>query len=159
MANEGELSAIKDPQYKIGSYRINWWVNDSDNNAHTDLTCASGAGNQKNSMMIPVLSDAGFMLARPQASDDPPPHDGLLPMPPGAGWTGCNEPAQRRVNILYMDWTVRKVSLKDCGDRSGIAITCLRSTCGRSGWRRLNEETKAGRHSLTRWGADGMLRR
>lgn len=117
LANEGELSAIKDPQYKIGSYGINWWVNDSDNDAHTDLDVRLKwrTGNQKNSMMIPVLSDAGFMLARPQASDDPPPHDGLFAYAAGARGMDrvCTNRHKGGVNILYMDWTVRKVGLKD----------------------------------------------
>ena len=117
LSNPGELAFIKDPLYKIGSYGINWWVNDSDG--------ASGAGldpklkwrttGQPNSGTIPVLIDAGFMPARPHAADDPPPNNGFFTWAEGARGMDrvCTNRHSGGVNILYMDWSAHKVGLKD----------------------------------------------
>jgi len=115
LSNPGELTAIKDPMYRIGSYGINWWVNDSDIGANYDVSLKWRRGGQKNASMIPVLSDAGFMLARPRATDDPPPYDGLFAYADGARGMDrvCTNRHRGGVNILYMDWSSRKVELKD----------------------------------------------
>ncbi|HEV56782.1 MAG TPA: type II secretion system protein [Phycisphaerales bacterium] len=116
-SNPGELLFLKDPLYKIGSYGINWWVNDSD--------LAIGAGldpnlkwrrvGQRNASQIPVLADAGFMLARPRASDDPPPHDGFFSWAEGARGMDrvCTNRHDGGIHILFMDWSSRKVGLRD----------------------------------------------
>lgn len=117
LSNPGQLNHIKDPEYKKGSFGINWWVNDSD--------LAFGAGldpklkwrrvDQKNSSEIPVLMDAGFMLARPLTTDAPPDYDGQYAYADGGYGLRrvCTNRHNGGVNILYMDWSSHKVELKD----------------------------------------------
>ncbi len=117
LSNPNELSWIKDPLARIGSYGINWWVNDSQVVAHTslDVQLKWRRGDQKNAASIPVLADMGFMLARPRATDDPPPEDGFFEYDRGARGMDrvCTNRHRGGVNILYMDWSSKKVGLKD----------------------------------------------
>ena len=73
LSNPGELTYLEGTEYRKGSYGINWWVNDSDiaNGAGLDAKLKWRTALQKNPSEIPVLMDAGFMLARPLADDVP----------------------------------------------------------------------------------------
>ncbi len=117
LSNPGDFSYIKDPEYKKGSYGINWWVNGSDvaNGAGLDPKLKWRTANQKNPSEIPVLMDAGFMLARPRADDVPPDYDGQYPWDDGGYGLRrvCTNRHNGGVNILYMDWSSHKVELKD----------------------------------------------
>ena len=116
-SNPGELSFLKDDKYKYGSYAINWWVNDSDISRGTglDKKYKWRHTGQKNANMIPVLSDGGFMLARPTESDDPPQYDGKFAWADGARGMDrvCTDRHNGGVNIIFMDWSIRKVGLKE----------------------------------------------
>lgn len=116
LTNPNELTYLEDPAYRIGSYAINWWVNDSDITIGAGLDPANKwrRSIQKNPYSIPVLSDGGFMLTRPQATDDPPEYDGLFAWDNGARGLDrvCTNRHNGGINILFMDWTARKIELK-----------------------------------------------
>ena len=63
ITDRAHFSFLKDPLYKIGSYGINWWVNDSDLvvGAHDPKNKWRRTG-QKSPDTIPVLMDCGFIL-------------------------------------------------------------------------------------------------
>lgn len=115
LSNPGQLTFLEDPEYKIGSYAINWWVNDSDiASAGLDPKLKWRRADQMNSSSIPVLSDGGFMLTRPLADNDPPDYDGLFAWDDGARGLDrvCTNRHNGGINILFMDWSARKVDLK-----------------------------------------------
>jgi len=69
---------------------------------------------QKNPGAIPVLMDCGFMLVRAQPFDPPPEEDGEFLWAFGGGMRRvCTDRHHGGVNILFMDWSTRKVKLKD----------------------------------------------
>ena len=115
ITNPADFSFLKDPLYKIGSYRINWWVNDSDlgGGAHDPKNKWRRTG-QKNPNTIPVLMDCGFMLLRPESFDPPPEQDGEFLWAFGGGMRrACTNRHHGGVNILFMDWSTEKVRLKE----------------------------------------------
>ncbi len=117
LSNPGELTFLEDSEYRIGSYAINWWVNDSDlvSGAGLDPKLKWRRADQANTSSIPVLSDGGFMLTRPHANDDPPLYDGQFAWADGARGLDrvCTNRHGGGINILYMDWSASKVGLKD----------------------------------------------
>jgi prepilin-type N-terminal cleavage/methylation domain-containing protein len=113
--NPNDFSLLREPIYKIGSYGINWWVNDSDlvNGSHNVKNKWRRSG-QKNANKIPVLMDCGFMLARPEPSDPAPEQDGEFLWAFGGGMRRvCTNRHAGEVNVLFMDWSTRKVRLKE----------------------------------------------
>ncbi len=113
ITNPADFSLLKDRTYKVGSYGINWWVNDSDlvNGAH-DAGNKWRRTDQKTANTIPVLMDCGFMLARPEPYDEPPDQDGLFLWADGGGLKRvCTNRHNGGVNLLFMDWSSRKSSL------------------------------------------------
>jgi prepilin-type N-terminal cleavage/methylation domain-containing protein/prepilin-type processing-associated H-X9-DG protein len=113
--NPNDFSYLMEPLYKIGSYGINWWVNDSDlvSGGHDAKNKWRRTG-QKNSGTIPVLMDCGFMLARPEPYDPAPANDGEFLWSFGGGMRRvCTNRHTGRVNILFMDWSIREVRLKE----------------------------------------------
>jgi hypothetical protein len=104
--------------YKVGSYGINWWVNDSDlvQGAH-DVKNKWRRTGQKNSGTIPVLMDCGFMLTRPEPYDPAPAQDGEFLWALWAFGGGmrrvCTNRHTGEVNMLFMDSSIRKVRLKE----------------------------------------------
>ncbi len=117
LSNPGELTYLEDTEYRKGSYGINWWVNDSDiaNGAGLDAKLKWRNSIQKSPSQIPVLMDAGFMLARARTTDVPPDYDGQYPWADGGYGLRrvCTNRHNGGVNILYMDWSSHKVELKD----------------------------------------------
>jgi len=113
--NPSDFTYLRDPIYKIGSYGINWWVNDSDlvQGAH-DVQNKWRRTGQKNASMIPVLMDNGFMLVRSEPTDPPPDQDGEFLWAFGGGMRRvCTSRHNGEVNIIFMDWSTRKVDLKE----------------------------------------------
>jgi len=69
---------------------------------------------QKNAAAVPVLMDCGFMLVRPEPYDPPPEQDGQFLWSFGGGvQRACTDRHNGAVNLLFMDWSTRKVGLKD----------------------------------------------
>jgi prepilin-type N-terminal cleavage/methylation domain-containing protein len=115
ITNPADFSLLKDPMYKIGSYGINWWVNDSDTvvGAHDAKNKWRRIG-QRNPSAIPVLMDCGFMLARPTPMDTPPEMDGLFLWADGGGMKRvCTNRHHGGVHILFMDWSSSKVGIRN----------------------------------------------
>jgi prepilin-type N-terminal cleavage/methylation domain-containing protein/prepilin-type processing-associated H-X9-DG protein len=116
VTNPGDFSALKEPIYKTGSYGINWWINDSDlvNGSHDPKNKWRRTG-QKNPNTIPVIMDCGFMLLRPEPFDPPPEQDGEFLWAYGGGMRrACtNRHNNGMINMLFMDWSIEKVGLKE----------------------------------------------
>ena len=104
---------IKD---ETGSYGINWWVNDYGKETlggQYPVEWKWRKANQKNSNNIPVLSDCGFFLSRPLDTNLPPAFDGDFAWNPNTGMSRiCHNRHNGGINVLFMDWSVRKVGLK-----------------------------------------------
>jgi prepilin-type N-terminal cleavage/methylation domain-containing protein/prepilin-type processing-associated H-X9-DG protein len=115
ITNPEDLSCLNEPMYKIGSYGINWWVNDSDFvNGNHDVKNKWRRTGQKNPGTIPVLLDCGFMLLRPEPYDLPPQQDGEFLWAYGGGMRrSCTDRHNGVVNVLFMDWSIDKVGLKE----------------------------------------------
>jgi len=113
--NPSDFSLLRDPDFKIGSYGINWWVNDSDISiGGRDAKQKWHSTGQKQPSRIPVFMDCGFMLARPDAADPAPAQDGEFLWSFGGGMRRvCTSRHTGRVNMLFMDWSLRKVRLKE----------------------------------------------
>jgi len=114
LTNPNDFSYLKEPIYKIGSYGINWWINDSDlvNGAHDPVNKWRQTG-QKNPGSIPILMDCGVMLTRPEPVDPPPQQDGEFLWAFGGGMRRvCTNRHNGSVNILFMDWSIDKAGLK-----------------------------------------------
>ena len=115
LTNPNDFSFLKDPLYKTGSYGINWWINDSDlvNGNHDPKNKWRRTG-QKNPSNIPVLMDCGFMLLRPEPVDPPPQQDGEFLWAFGGGMRrSCTNRHNGYINMLFMDWSIDKVGLKE----------------------------------------------
>jgi len=115
VTNPNEFSLLKDRMYKIGSYGINWWINDSDLvNGNHDAANKWRRMGQKNPGTIPVLMDCGFMLLRPEPFDPPPEQDGEFLWAYGGGMRrACTDRHHAGVHILFMDWSIAKVPIKE----------------------------------------------
>jgi prepilin-type N-terminal cleavage/methylation domain-containing protein/prepilin-type processing-associated H-X9-DG protein len=116
LTNPDSFSYLMDERYKIGSYGINWWVNDSDLvNGNHDPSNKWRRTGQKNPAAIPVFLDCGFMLLRPEPLNPPPEQDGQFLWAFGGGMQrACtNRHNGGVVNILFMDWAVRRSGLKE----------------------------------------------
>jgi prepilin-type N-terminal cleavage/methylation domain-containing protein len=101
-----------------GSYGLNNWVyhvpgqekSPYPNSWHWKTVAVSGTGN------IPVLLDSAWWGVWPNAEDSPPAYDGMLT----GDWSEngcamsyfCIDRHNACVNALFMDWSVRKVGLK-----------------------------------------------
>ena len=115
VTNPNEFSLLKDRMYKIGSYGINWWINDSDLvNGNHDAANKWRRMGQKNPGTIPVLMDCGFMLLRPEPFDPPPEQDGEFLWAYGGGMRrACTDRHHGGVHVLFMDWSIAKVPIKE----------------------------------------------
>ena len=100
------------------SYTINWWVNRcppgyneyGGERLFWRNTDVRGAGN------IPVFVDGSFWLARPNHTDGPPVYDGQWSWADAPGTMGIKRICVNRhdgfTNGLFMDWSIRKMGLK-----------------------------------------------
>ncbi len=115
LTNPADFSYLKEPIYKIGSYGINWWINDSDIVVGThDVKNKWRSTGQRNPGNIPVLMDCGFMLVRPEPFDPPPEQDGEFLWAFGGGMKRvCTNRHNGGVNILFMDFSIDKAGLKE----------------------------------------------
>jgi prepilin-type N-terminal cleavage/methylation domain-containing protein len=101
------------------SYVINWWVN----------RCPPGFSitwgeerqfwrnaNVRGASNIPVFGDGNFWLARPRHTDPPPEFDGQWNWGDAPGAMGMKRLCVNRrdgfTNGLFMDWSIRKMGLK-----------------------------------------------
>ncbi|MCF7955240.1 MAG: prepilin-type N-terminal cleavage/methylation domain-containing protein [Phycisphaerae bacterium] len=116
--NAGKFTALRDTEYKTGSYTINWWVNSGNKNlsgSQYDVNNRWKSSMQSDTSSIPVLMDGGFILVRPMANDEPPEYDGQFAWAAnGKGMRRvCTDRHNGHINILFMDWSSHKVGLKD----------------------------------------------
>lgn len=116
VTNPGQFTSIQ-PEYKTGSYGLNWWVTSGEKEVSGyDSANKWKSSNQPDASQIPVLTEAGFMHARVEADDAPPEYDGKFNSKT-QGAKGMDRVCTNRhsggVNILFMDWSVRKVKLMD----------------------------------------------
>jgi len=98
------------------SYVINWWVYRCPPGYNT------GTGkerqfwrhtNNRGTSNIPVFMDGSFWLARPRHTDPPPEYDGDWHWDGASGMKRiCVNRHDGFINGLYMDWSTRKMALK-----------------------------------------------
>ncbi len=114
-------SPLSQPGSKLinipGSYGINWFINNRNVDAGVyKHTLNWKKSNQRNGNNIPVLPDAGFPLARPSDTDSPSGDEkGDYIWPPTGGEINrvCHNRHFGGVNVLFLDWSVRRVSVKE----------------------------------------------
>ena len=115
--NRGDDYAYINGDYT--SYMINWWVN----RCPPGFTSAWGeerqfwkSANVPGAGSIPVFGDGSFWLARPNHKDSPPDFDGQWEWADAPGAMGMKRIIVNRhdgyTNWLLMDWSVRKMGLK-----------------------------------------------
>ncbi len=87
-----------------GSYGIN-------TRAHRFPVTRPYPGSVRNN--VPVLLDCIYLEGYPHASDDPPEYEGQIGRRPGDMTYFCINRHDGGVNGLFLDWSVRKVGLKE----------------------------------------------
>ena len=109
------------------SYGSNWWICNSEVGTWHDGICLSTSPEYpkywrtnavKNAGRIPVLLDAGYYGAWPENTDSPQPYESSDTW---GGWSGRGSSLSVfnmnrhscHVNGLFMDWSVRKIGLKE----------------------------------------------
>jgi len=105
----------------VGSYNENSWTC-----SREDLAAPSPSRPQdfywrnvagvKNKSNIPVLADGRHFDAWPRHYDEPPPYpdsSGIGYMHPPEMWLFCIDRHNGGINMLFMDWSARKVGLKE----------------------------------------------
>jgi len=110
--NRGDISVCNGD---YTSYVINWWVN----------RCPPGYNtwgeerqfwkhtNNRGTSNIPVFMDGSFWLARPRHTDPPPEYDGDMSYNGASGMKRiCVNRHDGFINGLFMDWSTRKMALK-----------------------------------------------
>jgi prepilin-type N-terminal cleavage/methylation domain-containing protein len=98
-----------------GSYGLNTWCNsvDSNNPSPKPVEWQWTRIDQQNADKIPVLLDCISPIAWPRDTDAPPPYEG------GVSGTWYNMPSfcidrhNGGINGLFMNWSVRKIGLKE----------------------------------------------
>jgi len=111
-------SVIEQGGNRRGSYAINEWVYDSDDTGGgRSLEDYWRSTNHKGLNNAPVMGDGAWRSdGQPYPTDSPPNYDGEPRT--GMGTSGdeirifCIDRHTGAVNILFMDWTVRRVGLK-----------------------------------------------
>ena len=98
------------------SYTINWWVNRCPPRFNQERLFWRDT-NVRLARNIPVLVDGNFWLARPKHTDEPPEFDGQWSWTDAPGQMGMKRVCVNRhngfTNGLFMDWSIRKMGLKE----------------------------------------------
>ena len=102
-----------------GSYSLNEWIYDSDDTSGgRSLDDYFRSTNHKGLNNVPVMADGAWRAdGQPFPTDSPPSYDGEPRS--GVGTSGnemrifCIDRHDGAVNVLFMDWTTRKVGLKE----------------------------------------------
>lgn len=110
-------AAIGNPGDRFGSYSLNEWIYDSDDTGGgRRLEDYWRSINHKGLNNAPVMADGTWRAdGQPFPKDRPPGYDGE----PRAGMAAdeirifCINRHDAAVNVLFMDWTTRKVGLKE----------------------------------------------
>jgi len=101
------VGTIENPIFAYGSYGKNEWVTDVGEYHERDL-CYPNI-RVKHVAQIPLLGCSDFMAGFPYAHDEPP--DTRFHVPVGeARW--CVDRHNLSINLVFLDWSVRKVGLK-----------------------------------------------
>jgi len=105
-----------------GSYGVNWWLCNTPSHLGNNYYPGDSAlvnnwrhANVKNAGYIPLFFDCYWYGAWPRQTDEPPEYDG---QPRHAGHTNemrvcCPNRHQGTINSAFLDWSVRKVGLKE----------------------------------------------
>ena len=112
-------SAIESSSGPRGSYALNEWIYDSDDTSGgRSLDDYWRSINHKGLNNVPVMADGAWRAdGQPYPTDSPPSYDGEPRS--GVGTSGnemrifCIDRHDGAVNVLFMDWTTRKVGLKE----------------------------------------------
>jgi len=110
---------IENGSNRYGSYVINEWVYDSDDTGSgRSLEDYWRTINHKGLNNVPVMADGAWRAdGQPYPKDSPPLYDGEPRT--GVGTSGdemrvfCINRHDGAINVLLMDWTVRKIGLKE----------------------------------------------
>ena len=102
---------------RYGSYTLNEWVYDSDDTSGgRSLEDYWRNTNHKGLNNVPVMGDGAWRSdGQPYPYDNPPTYEGE----PRSGMAGdemrifCIDRHDAAINVLFMDWTARKVGLKE----------------------------------------------
>lgn len=100
---------------RYGSYALNQWVYDEDGRDNSNYWRHAENTNLNN---IPVMADASWKSdAKPYATDQPPEYEEEPVTEGGSGGDEmsifCINRHDGAVNVLFMDWSVRRVGLKE----------------------------------------------
>jgi len=99
----------------IGSYGINWWVNNPKKTAWDGTFAPENKWRKTdvgNANMIPLLGDSTFFLARPQHDDQPPQENGTEYYSNYGLDRFCVTRHKGKINLLFMDASVRPVNIR-----------------------------------------------
>ena len=100
----------------VSSYGINSWTNNmtNDRDSRREEWFWKNVRSVKEKQNIPVFLDSAWHDAWPSHTDSPPQYDG---MPANGGINGMRHFSLNRhnggVNSLFMDWSTRKIGLKE----------------------------------------------
>ena len=110
-------SVIEQGGQRRGSYSLNEWIFDSDDTGGgRKLEDYWRSTNHKGLNNVPVMGDGAFRAdGQPYPTDEPPAYDGA----PRTGMANdeirifCINRHDGFINVLFMDWTTRKIGLKE----------------------------------------------
>jgi prepilin-type N-terminal cleavage/methylation domain-containing protein/prepilin-type processing-associated H-X9-DG protein len=94
-----------------GSYGENRWISNRLDYAYANESGFWRRVGYKNSAQVPVLMDAQYLLLWGTADAQPPEHEGCVKGGDNIGMA-CINRHNGFINCLFMDWSVRKVALK-----------------------------------------------
>jgi len=110
-------SVIEQGGQRRGSYSLNEWIYDSyDTGGGRKLEEYWRSTNHKGLNNIPVMGDGAYRAdGQPYPTDEPPPYDGAprTSMADDEIRIFCINRHDGFINVLFMDWTTRKVGLKE----------------------------------------------
>jgi len=118
-------AVIESGDKRCGSYALSEWIYDYDINGPINVTSGGRSledywrsTSHKGLNNVPVMADGAWRAdGQPYPTDDPPSYDGEQRT--GVGTAGdeirifCINRHDGFINVLFMDWTTRKVGLKE----------------------------------------------